>query len=93
MTDINILQQRLDRAKAAIREAKKRDRVREQQRIFDAVRRSGLSLADLENLLANRAASTPVPSPVSEPIPEPVFDLDTYQPPHDGDDVFRLGDD
>lgn len=73
MTDINILQQRIDRAKAALREAKKRDREREQQRIFDAVRRSGLSLADLETLLANRAAPTPVPEPVSEPARDGVF--------------------
>lgn len=67
MTDINILQQRLDRAKAALRDAKKRAREHEQQRIFDAVRRSGLSLSDLENLLANRAPAAPVsePEPVS----------------------------
>lgn len=63
MTDVDILQQRLDRAKAALRDAKRRQRERDQQRIFDLVRRSGLSLADLETLLANRAVSAPVSDP------------------------------
>lgn len=65
MTDINVLQQRLDRAKAALREAKRRDREREQQRIFDAVRRLGLSLSDVESLLANHTASASVSDPVA----------------------------
>lgn len=51
MTDINILQQRLDRAKVALRQEKKRQREREQQRVFDLVRRSGLSLTELETML------------------------------------------
>ena len=63
MAQLDILQQRLERAKAALRDAKKREREREQQRIFDLVRRSGLSLADLETLLANRAVSAPVSAP------------------------------
>lgn len=65
MNDLDILQQRLDRAKAALRDAKRRQREREQQRIFDLVRRSGLSLADLETLLANRAVSAPVSEPAA----------------------------
>ncbi len=52
MTDINILQERLDRAKAALREAKKRAKNHEDQQILSAVRRSGLTLVDLESLLA-----------------------------------------
>lgn len=65
MAQLDILQQRLERAKAALRDAKKREREREQQRIFDLVRRSGLSLADLETLLANRAVSAPVSDPAA----------------------------
>ncbi|WP_148203035.1 hypothetical protein [Thiobacillus denitrificans] len=55
MTDISILQERLERAKRALREEKKRQREREQQRVFEAVRRSGLSLTDLETMLAAHA--------------------------------------
>ncbi|MHB1351731.1 MAG: hypothetical protein ACYC5S_11105 [Thiobacillus sp.] len=54
MERIGILQQRLERAKAALREEKRRAKAQEQQRIFDLVRRSGLTLADLETMLANR---------------------------------------
>lgn len=67
MTDINILQQRLERAKAALRAEKKKAKGREEQQILSAVRRSGLALVDLETLLANRVAQEPVSEPVSEP--------------------------
>lgn len=66
MTDINILQQRLERAKAALRAERKRAKAREDQQILGAVRRSGLRLLELETLLASRVA----PESVSEPAPE-----------------------
>lgn len=62
MTDISILQERLERAKRALREEKKRQREREQRRVFDLVRRSGLAFTDLETLLVTRT----VPPSVSD---------------------------
>ncbi len=50
--EIEILQRRIEKAKAALREAKRREKEREQKRAFDLVRRSGLTLADLEKLLS-----------------------------------------
>ncbi len=67
MTDITILQQRLERAKAALRDAKRRERERDQARAFDLVRRSGLTTAELESLLASRAPVVPVSE--SAPVP------------------------
>lgn len=52
MSNFDLLQQRLARAKAALRDAKRREKLAEEKRIFDAIRRAGLSLADVENLLA-----------------------------------------
>lgn len=65
MADLNVLEQRLARAKAALRDEKKRTKEREDQLILSAVRRSGLALVDLETLLANRVSA----APVSEPAP------------------------
>lgn len=67
MEQIDILQQRLARAKAALRDAKRRQKEQEQQRIFDLVRRSGLSLGDLETLLANRQGAGGETKPVAIP--------------------------
>ncbi|MBN8767087.1 MAG: hypothetical protein J0I76_12260 [Thiobacillus sp.] len=52
MANIETLEQRLARAKAALREAKRREQIAQEKRIFDVVKRAGLSLADVENLLA-----------------------------------------
>lgn len=60
MTDVSILQERLERAKRALLEEKKRQARREQQRILDAVRRSGLTFTDLEILLSTHAVSASV---------------------------------
>lgn len=69
MADLSILEQRLARAKAALRDEKKRKKEREDQQILSMVRRSGLALVDLETLLANRGAGAPVsePAPASDP--------------------------
>ena len=50
--EIEILQQRIAKAKAALREAKRRKKEKEAKRAFDLVRRSGLTIADIEKLLA-----------------------------------------
>lgn len=70
MDQVEHLKQRLAKAKAALRDATRRQRERDQARAFDLVRRSGLTCAELENLLANRAP----PAPVSEPAPAPAAD-------------------
>lgn len=64
MEQIELLRQRLERAKAALRAEKRRQRERDQARAFDLVRRSGLTVGELENLLANRSA--PVPGPAAD---------------------------
>lgn len=64
---IDILEQRLERAKAALRDAKRRRKEQEQQQIFDAIRRSGLSLADLKTMLSNRPCGAPISAPVVAP--------------------------
>lgn len=55
MANIETLEQRLARAKAALREAKKREKTEEEKRIFDAIRRSGLTLADVEKLAVEKS--------------------------------------
>lgn len=57
MTDLTVLEARLARAKAALRNERKRKKEREDHFILSAVRRSGLSLLDLETLLAKSADS------------------------------------
>lgn len=67
MADLSVLEQRLARAKAALRDEKKRKKDREDQLILSAVRRSGLGLVDVVTLLANRVAPEPVSELVSTP--------------------------
>jgi hypothetical protein len=74
MADLSILQQRLARARAAVRDEKKRAKEREDQLILSTVRRSGLALVDLETLLANRVAPESIPEPVPESISAPADD-------------------
>lgn len=57
MEQVEILQQRLARAKAALREAKRKEKEREEKRIFELVRRSGLTFPEIEKLLTAAPAS------------------------------------
>jgi len=65
--NIDILEQRLERAKAALRSAKQRQKEQEQRRVFDLILRSGLSLADLETMLTNRHGGEPISAPAAAP--------------------------
>lgn len=67
MADLGLLQQRLARAKAALRDEKKRAKEREDQQILSVVRRSGLTLIALETLLSSPPGAASVSEPVSEP--------------------------
>lgn len=58
MDQVDLLRERLARAKAALREAKRKEKGREEKRIFDLVRRSGLTLAEVENRLARAGGSS-----------------------------------
>lgn len=58
MDRVELLQQRLAKAKAALREAKRREKEKEERRVFDLVRRSGLTLPELEKMLS----ATPAPA-------------------------------
>lgn len=58
MDQVELLQHRLDKAKEALRQAKRREKEKEEKRIFDLVRRSGLTLAEVEKLLASAGKKT-----------------------------------
>lgn len=66
MADLNVLEQRLARAKAALRDEKKRAKEREDQQILSVVRRSGLTLVSLETLLTNPPGAASVSEPGSD---------------------------
>lgn len=58
MEHVEILQKRIARAKAALREAKRKEKGREEKRIFELVRRSGLTLDEVKNRLAGVGAAS-----------------------------------
>lgn len=51
MDQVAILQERIKKAKAALGEAKRKEKDREEKRLLEAFRRSGLSLLDLQKLV------------------------------------------
>lgn len=51
MDQVSILQERIKKAKAALGEAKRKEKDREEKRLLEAFRRSGLSLLDLQKLV------------------------------------------
>lgn len=51
MDQVEVLQERIRKAKAALREAKRKDKEREEKRVLDKFKRSGLALLDLEKLI------------------------------------------
>lgn len=58
MDQVDLLRERLARAKAALREAQRKEKGREEKRVFELVRRSGLTLAEVENRLAGVGAAS-----------------------------------
>lgn len=58
MDQVDLLRERLARVKAALREAKRKEKGREEKRIFELVRRAGLTLAEVENRLAGVSAAS-----------------------------------
>lgn len=55
MDQVAILQERIKKAKAALREAKRKDKEREEKRVLETFKKSGLSLFDLEKLIEQAA--------------------------------------
>lgn len=51
MDQVEILQERIKKAKDALREAKRKKKERDEKRLMETFRRSGLSLLDLENFI------------------------------------------
>jgi hypothetical protein len=55
--DLNFLEERLARAKAALREAKKKEKLDQEKKLFELVKKSGLTLAQLEKIIADSGVS------------------------------------
>lgn len=51
MDQVLILQERIKKAKAALGEARRKEKQREEKRLVETFRRSGLSLLDLQKLV------------------------------------------
>lgn len=51
MNQVLILQDRIKKTKAALREARRKEKQREEKRLVETFRRSGLSLIDLQKLI------------------------------------------
>lgn len=55
--NIETLEQRLARAKAVLANAKKKEKEKAERQLLDAFRRSGLTMIDLEKLIASKSGA------------------------------------